>query len=115
MRLPIPSALVARWIRRLAGAGPADRICAVRIAPRAIEIALERTPGAVEEVRIVPRSGRWLLLALAPLLFVTLAPRARLHARIGGLPYVLDALITTLRKHRRRRGLAPSPAGIAHE
>jgi hypothetical protein len=104
MRLPIPSGLVARWLRRLAGLGPEARLGAVRIYPRSIEIAVERPDGCPEEIRVAPRGGwRWVLLALAPLLFVTLAPRARLHARIGGLPYALDALITAARMRRRRR------------
>jgi hypothetical protein len=102
MRLPIPSRLVERWIRRLAGVGPAARLLAVRIYPRSIEIALEQRPPIREEVHVVPQvRRRWLLLALAPLLFVTLAPRARLHVRLGGLPYVLDALLATARRARR--------------
>ena len=104
MRLPIPSRLVERWVRRLAGVGPDVGLRAIRIYPRSIEIELEQRPAIPDEVHVVPQgSRRWLLLALAPLLFVTLAPRARLHVRIGGLPYALDALITTA---RRARGLA---------
>jgi hypothetical protein len=104
MRLPIPSGLVARGVRRLAGAGPEAHLRAVRIYPRSIEIALEQPSGRVEEVHVAPQGGgRWVLLALAPLLFVTLAPRPRLHARVGGLPYALDALITSARQERQRR------------
>ena len=104
MRLPIPSGLVARAVRRLAGAGEAVQLRAVRIYPRSIEIALEQPSGSLEEIHVAPRGGgRWALLAAAPLLYVTLAPRARLHARVGGLPYALDALITTARQQRRRR------------
>ena len=114
MRLPIPSVVVARAVRRLAGAsaagaGAEPRLRAVRIYPRTIEIALEQPSGSMEEVCVVPRgAGRWALLALAPLLFVTIEPRARLHARIGGLPYSIDALLTTARKHRRRAGAGAS-------
>jgi len=119
MRLPIPSTLVARAVRRLAGAGAGaagaagagveSRLRAVRIYPRTIEIALEQPSGSLEEIRVAPQgAGRWVLLALAPLLFVTLEPRARLHARIGGLPYSIDALLTTARKHRRRPGAGAS-------
>lgn len=105
MRLPIPSGLVARAVRRLAGVDATAHLRAVRIYPRSIEIAVERPSGRLEEIHVAPRGGgRWVLLAAAPLLFVTLAPRARLHARVGGLPYSLDALITTARQQRRRRG-----------
>ena len=103
MRLPIPSGLVARAVRRIAGVDATSHLHAVRIYPHSIQIALEQPSGSLEEIHVAPRGGaRWVLLAAAPLLFVTLAPRARLHARIGGLPYSLDALITSARRHRRR-------------
>lgn len=99
MRLPLPGGWILRWARRAAGLDPTDAITRVRIIPQRIEVHT-----ADRQIDVVPRGWRAILLmVLAPLVFITIDRRVRLHARIGGLPYALEALIS----RRRFAALAP--------
>jgi hypothetical protein len=106
MRLPFPSRWILRRARRLAGCAADRAIARIRLLPRRIEIhALGQ--GAVHVVPIGWRA--LLLLVLAPLFHVVIAGgRARLHVRVGGLPYSLDALLF----RRRFAALAPARAPL---
>ena len=91
MRIPFPSRWIVRRARRLAGCAADAPISRIRVLPRRIEIH----PEGHAAVHVVPIGWRaLLLLVLAPLFHVVVAGgRARLHLRVGGFPYALDALL----------------------
>ena len=93
MRLPLPGSWILRWARRVAGLDAAAAITRVRIIPQRIEVHTTD-----RQIDVVPRGWRAIvLMVLAPLVFIAIDRRVRLHVRVGGLPYALEALISRRR------------------